>query len=190
MKPSVLVSYPLDASALCFLRVSKQEVIDSSHDIEGQQTNYELPGTGFEKSTLTGSRISRRVAAEALTDGRGCQTVLGERKQFSRSSFLAAVSHAQGIQKILRIRWASDRSCSVLHVLAEVRVPVCHRLVRVAQPETDEILFPRREPFVVKQVLNERFRRATPEKYRISVSSNRLGFSIASHSVELGSTFE
>ena len=44
---------------------------------------------------------------------------------------------------------------------------------------------PGEKPLVVKQVLNERFRMDTPGKYQISVSSDRLGFSIDSSTVVL-----
>jgi hypothetical protein len=44
---------------------------------------------------------------------------------------------------------------------------------------------PAAEPLIVKEVLNEWFRIDTPGKYRISATSNRLGFPIDSDAVEL-----
>ena len=44
---------------------------------------------------------------------------------------------------------------------------------------------PAAEPLIVKRVLNEWFRIETPGKYRISVTSRRLGFPIDSDVVEL-----
>ena len=44
---------------------------------------------------------------------------------------------------------------------------------------------PREKPFTVEQILNSRLRMDTPGKYRISVTSNRLGPTVTSNTVEI-----
>jgi hypothetical protein len=44
---------------------------------------------------------------------------------------------------------------------------------------------PGEKPFTVEQILNSRFRMDTPGKYRISVTSTRLGLSVTSNAVEM-----